>query len=231
MQPMLFKYAPFFFPLDSNIMRSVPNYRTDKVGAFFGYQNIFKRLIDIVGAALLLICLIPIMLALVVLVRMTSPGSAFFCQRRLTKNGKIFTMYKFRTMDLNAESKTGAVFAESGDARITKLGRIMRQTRLDELPQLFNVLVGDMSLIGPRPERPELAESLNNVLPLFKRRLEVKAGLTGLAQTRIGYSSSLRHYRGKVALDAIYIDNCCLFLDMRIALKTLVVLITGFGAR
>lgn len=140
-------------------------------------------------------------------------------------------MYKFRTMVSNAESKTGAVFAEQGDARVTKIGKLMRQTRLDELPQLFNVLAGDMSLIGPRPERPEIAEMLSRKLPLFRKRLDVKAGLTGLAQTRLGYSASLRHYRRKVALDAIYIDNCCLFLDMKIALRTLSVLISSFGAR
>jgi len=134
-------------------------------------------------------------------------------------------------MVLNAETKTGAVWADLGDSRITKLGQFMRRTRFDELPQLYNVFRGDMSLIGPRPERPEFSEMLTEQLPLFKKRMNVKAGLTGLAQTKLGYSASLKHYRRKVALHSIYIDNCCLLLDLRIALKTVSVLISGFGAR
>ena len=195
------------------------------------YDNSVKPVIDFVAALLLLLCFLPLMLIIGVLVEWTSPGTALFCQKRLTKNGRIFTIYKFRTMSSSAESKTGAVFAETSDSRITKFGRILRRTRLDELPQLFNALVGDMSLIGPRPERPELVEKLSAELPLFRKRLAVRAGLTGLAQTRIGYSGNIRHYRRKVALDSIYIDNCCFFLDMRIALKTISVMITGVGAR
>jgi lipopolysaccharide/colanic/teichoic acid biosynthesis glycosyltransferase len=195
------------------------------------YNSIPKRVIDIAGAISLLIVLAPVMLITAVLVKLSSRGPVLFCQKRLTQNGKIFTMLKFRTMVSDAEKGTGAVWAADGDSRVTKLGVFMRRTRLDELPQLFNVLCGDMSLIGPRPERPEFAEMLSNQLPLFEKRLKVKAGLTGLAQTRIGYSASVRHYRRKVALDSIYIDNCCLFLDLRIALKTINVLITGMGAR
>jgi len=195
------------------------------------YTYLPKRIIDLVGAVVLLIILSPVMLLLTLLVPLESHGPIFFKQKRLTKDGQLFTMYKFRTMVNDAELGLGAVWAVRGDGRITRLGRILRRTRLDELPQLFNVIYGDMSLIGPRPERPEFAERLTHLLPLFQKRLSVKAGLTGLAQTRIGYSGSLHHYRQKVKLDSIYIDNCCLFLDLRIALRTVLVVLTGMGAR
>ncbi len=154
-----------------------------------------------------------------------------FSQRRLTRHGKVFTMYKFRTMSVDAEQKTGAVWAVSEDPRVTKIGRVLRKFRIDELPQLLNVLAGDMSLIGPRPERPEIAAKLKKELPAFQRRLEVKAGITGLAQVGSGYASCVRSYQRKLALDLIYINNRCLLLDLRIALKTVFVVLTGAGAR
>jgi len=199
--------------------------------SLFRYTGAPKETFDFVGSSLLLVILSPLLLLISVLIRASSPGPIIFCQKRLTKNGKVFILYKFRTMVLNAETKTGAVWADVGDSRITKLGQFMRRTRFDELPQLYNVFCGDMSLIGPRPERPEFSQMLTEQLPLFKKRTNVKAGLTGLAQTKLGYSASLKHYRRKVALDSIYIDNCCLLLDLRIALKTISVLVSGFGAR
>jgi lipopolysaccharide/colanic/teichoic acid biosynthesis glycosyltransferase len=191
----------------------------------------FKRVFDIVGASLLLVAVCPIMLLAALAVRLGSPGPIIFRQKRLTQGNKVFTLLKFRTMVTDAEDNTGAVWAVDRDPRVTGLGMFLRKTRIDELPQLFNVLAGDMSLIGPRPERPEIAEKLAKELPSFNRRLEVKAGITGLAQVGTGYASCLKSYRKKLALDLIYIQNRCLLLDLRIALKTILVVLTGTGAR
>ena len=191
-----------------------------------------KRGIDIFSASLLLTALSPLMFVLIIAVRISSKGSAIFHQQRLTKDGRIFNMYKFRTMIFNAESSSGPVYSRgSEDPRITKFGRFLRITRLDELPQLINVLIGDMSLIGPRPERPEMAQELAKKLPSFHRRLEVKAGLTGLAQTEGGYADDVDSYRRKLAWDLLYIKNRGILLDIKIAIKTVLVIITGYGAR
>lgn len=193
--------------------------------------DIVKRTFDISGALLLGGILSPVIAATALIVKLGSPGPVIFRQKRLTKDGKVFTLLKFRTMVEDAERDVGAVWAANDDPRVTALGRFLRRTRLDELPQLFNVLQGDMSLIGPRPERPELADQLSKEFPSFHRRLEVKAGITGLAQVGSGYASCLRSYRKKLALDLLYIQNRCMLLDLRIALKTILVIITGSGAR
>jgi lipopolysaccharide/colanic/teichoic acid biosynthesis glycosyltransferase len=163
-------------------------------------------------------------------VRLSSRGPVIYKQRRLTDGSRIFVMYKFRTMLENAERATGAVWAESSDPRVTPVGKFLRKTHLDELPQLLNVLRGDMSLIGPRPERPELLEKLQEELPSFRRRMEVKAGITGLAQTTNGYASCIETYRKKLAFDILYVKNRCFWLDLRIAFRTIYVLLTGSGA-
>ena len=190
-----------------------------------------KRGIDIFGSIALLTAVSPVMLLVFIGVKLSSRGSAIFQQKRLTKNGRSFQMYKFRTMVNDAEKNSGPVYAASGDPRVTLFGRFLRKTRLDELPQLINVLIGDMSLIGPRPERPEMAQDLSVKLPSFHRRLEVKAGLTGFAQIEGGYASDIESYRRKLALDLLYIKNRNLLLDIRIALKTVLVILTGSGAR
>jgi len=196
----------------------------------FGYDT-FKRVFDLLGSSFLILATSPLMIAAVLAVKLTSPGPIVFKQKRLTRGAKIFTLLKFRTMVSNAENSTGAVWAESNDPRITKLGKFLRRTRIDELPQLFNVLAGDMSLIGPRPERPEFSEKLCKEFPSFNKRLEVKAGITGLAQVGSGYAACLSSYRKKLALDLLYIQNRCLLLDLKITLKTVLVIITGSGAR
>jgi len=195
------------------------------------FYDSFKRVSDLVGAMALLLAVSPIMVVTALVVKLSSPGPVVFKQRRLTKGGKEFTLLKFRTMIEHAERGTGAVWAIDADPRITKLGRFLRKTRIDELPQLFNVLSGDMSLIGPRPERPEIAAKLAQELPSFDRRLEVRAGITGLAQVGTGYAACLKSYRKKLALDLIYIQNRCFLLDLRIALKTVLVVLTGTGAK
>ena len=214
---------------DSELDSSALDNSADKLQVI-GY-DIFKRLFDLVGAVLLIVLTSPLMIAAIIAVKITSPGPIVFKQKRLTRGGKIFTLLKFRTMVSNAETGTGAVWAETNDPRVTKLGKFLRRTRIDELPQLFNVLAGDMSIIGPRPERPEFSEKLSKEFPSFNKRLEVKAGITGLAQVGSGYASCLSSYRKKLALDLLYIQNRCLMLDLKISLKTVLVIITGSGAR
>lgn len=194
------------------------------------YENL-KRSLDLFGALFLLILFAPVMLLVAGLVLITSRGPVVFSQERLTKGGVVFTMYKFRSMRLDAELKTGAVWAQSKDPRITPIGKFLRISRLDELPQLFNVIRGDMSLIGPRPERPEIAKELAKQLPGFERRLEVKAGLTGMAQVAAGYASCVETYRKKLEYDLYYVEHFGPMLDIKIALKTVIVMLTGSGAR
>lgn len=196
----------------------------------FTYDNV-KRSIDILVASCLLICLSPLLLFIAFIVALTSRGPVVFKQKRLTSGGKIFTMYKFRTMQANAEEHTGAVWASAYDPRVTRIGRFLRLSRLDELPQLVNVLNGDMSLIGPRPERPEIAAELEKEIPLFRRRIEVKAGITGLAQIAQGYAACMGTYKTKIAFDIEYVENRSFLLDLNIAWKTLKVILTGAGAR
>lgn len=199
------------------------------VGAFV--YDLIKRFFDLCGAASLLLLLSPVMLAIAAAVKISSSGPVVYRQRRLTRGGKEFTMYKFRTMVTNAEKSSGAVWANVKDVRITAIGRFLRSTRLDELPQLINIILGDMSLIGPRPERPELARDLARELPNFNRRMEVRAGLSGLAQVSSGYAACVDSYRIKLAHDIFYVENRSLLLDLKIALKTVTVVLTAFGAR
>lgn len=192
--------------------------------------EIVKGAFDFLVASFLLLLLFPLMLAIAALVKLTSPGPAIYCQVRLTKGGKKFTMFKFRTMRNDAERGTGAVWAKKGDPRVTRIGAFLRKTRLDELPQLVNVLRGEMSLIGPRPERPEIATELVKVLPRFSRRLEVKAGITGLAQTYSGYASNYEDYRRKLALDIMYVRDRSVAMDAAILARTVKVVVSGDGA-
>lgn len=143
--------------------------------------------------------------------------------------GRHFTLYKFRSMRNDAE-KNGAQFAVKGDARVTPLGRFMRKTRLDELPQLWNVICGDMSLVGPRPERPEFIKNLSDEIPGYLDRLGLKPGLTGVAQIVNGYDNNLESFRRKVAFDLMYLRNCCLWNDLKILFRTIRVVLSGSGA-
>ena len=190
----------------------------------------FKRLFDIAGSLLLLALLLPLMILVALLIVSEKWGPIIYRQRRLTEGGRVFTIYKFRTMSLDAESRSGPVWAEKTDSRVTSLGKLLRRSRLDELPQLVNVLIGDMSLIGPRPERPELAAELTRALPDFDQRLGVKAGITGLAQVSSGYANCMESYKTKLKYDLDYVANHSVMLDFRIALKTVSVVLNGNGA-
>lgn len=190
-----------------------------------------KRIFDVLCSLALLTFAVPVMVVVSIAIRLSSPGPAIYCQRRLTDGGKVFTIFKFRTMSTDAESTCGAVWADPKDNRVIPIGRFLRKTRLDELPQLLNVLIGDMSFVGPRPERPEIARQLTKELPAFARRLEVRAGLTGLAQIAAGYADDVESYRKKLAWDILYIKKRSLYLDSVIVIRTIVVVLTGHGAR
>lgn len=152
-----------------------------------------------------------------------------FDRRAKANYGKPFTLYKFRTMRTDAE-KDGAQFATKGDPRVTSIGRFLRKTRLDELPQLWNVLKGEMTLVGPRPERPEFMKELSDEIPNYLDRLGLKPGLTGPAQVINGYDNNIESFRRKVALDLLYLQNCCLWNDIKILFRTIRVVLTGSGA-
>ncbi len=162
------------------------------------------------------------------------PGSreqAAAPERRLTPGeGQVFRIWKFRTMVPNAEAMTGPVWASANDARVTRVGRVLRHLRLDELPQLLNVVQGNMRLIGPRPERPEFVRLLIRDMPDYSRRLEVPPGITGLAQVEREYDSSVDDVRRKLGYDLFYVQNRCWLLDLKIVLKTLDVVLRGRGA-
>jgi lipopolysaccharide/colanic/teichoic acid biosynthesis glycosyltransferase len=180
----------------------------------------FKGLVDLVVGLLLVIPAAPILLVCMVLVKLTSRGPAFYSQVRLGKNGKPFRIYKVRTMRHNCEQKSGIRWSTSGDPRVTFLGRILRATHLDELPQLWNILKGDMSLIGPRPERPEIIEQLQKVIPEYRDRLLVRPGVTGLAQIQLPPDTDVESVRRKVACDRAYIRRLSWWLDCRILALT-----------
>lgn len=194
-------------------------------------EDLDKRLFDILGASVLLLFSLPLMLLVAIAVLLLSGRPVLFGQRRLTTGGREFTMWKFRSMSRDAEVKSGPVWATVNDPRVTPLGRFLRRTRLDELPQIFNVLAGDMSLVGPRPERPEMADKLRESLRWFDKRLEVKAGLTGLAQVEAGYSGDMDDYRDKLALDILYVRKKSILLDLIIGFKTIKVILSGSGSR
>lgn len=189
-----------------------------------------KRASDIAMSAMALVVISPFFLLIALLVRASSRGPIIYRQQRLAQGGRPFQMLKFRTMSLGAEGITGAVFAVENDPRVTRVGRVLRRCRLDELPQLLNVLRGEMSLVGPRPERPEFVRDLEVAHPRFAERLAVPAGLTGLAQVSVGYSSSKRQYRHKLQCDRLYIQRRSVGLDLWILCRTVAVVCTGKGA-
>lgn len=182
-----------------------------------------KRCLDIILSLLAGILLVIPMIFITILIRIDSPGKAIFSQTRLGKDEKPFTIYKFRSMYLDAE-KNGAQWAEECDSRVTKVGKVLRNTRLDELPQLFNILKGDMSIVGPRPERPEFYEVFDTYIVGFRQRMKVKPGLTGHAQVIGGYSFLPEE---KIVLDLEYIKKCSLKFDLLIVVKTIGVVFKG----
>ena len=180
-------------------------------------QMFCKRLMDVVFSLLGLVISAPFFLLIAISIKLTDRGPVFYKQTRLTKDGKTFEIYKFRTMIQNAEKYSGAVLASEHDPRILLVGRLLRATRLDELPQIFNILKGEMSIVGPRPERPELAAEIEKEIPEFSYRLKVKAGLTGSAQVYGKYNTTSYD---KLKLDLTYIRNYSIFLDLKLIFMT-----------
>jgi sugar transferase (PEP-CTERM system associated) len=180
-----------------------------------------KRIADIVSAAVGLVLASPLMLLAAVLIKVTSPGPVLYHQVRVGQHGVNFRVHKFRSMKPDAEAATGAVWAKAGDdPRVTPVGRILRRTRLDELPQFWNVLVGDMSMVGPRPERPEFVEDLTTEIPFYGQRHVLKPGVTGWAQVRYTYGASVEDAMEKLQYDLFYIKNLSMALDLYIILET-----------
>ena len=193
------------------------------------WERILKRLLDIIFSLFFIIVSLPLMIFTIILIVWDTPGGAIYTQKRVGKKGKEFTVIKFRSMVKNAEEKTGAVWAEKYDPRITKVGRFIRGTRLDEFPQLFNILMGDMSFVGPRPERKIFVDQFTKEIPLYSRRLNVKPGLTGWAQVKHKYDESIDDVKVKLAYDIFYLENMSLLLDLKIILQTIIVMLKFKG--
>ena len=179
-----------------------------------------KAILDFAIALVLFVVTFPLMLMVGLLVRLTSYGPAIYSQLRVGRGGKPFWIYKFRTMRHECEKGSGAQWSHPGDSRITVVGRFLRASHLDELPQLLNVLFGQMSLVGPRPERPEFTPRLTQVIPSYERRMLVRPGVTGLAQVQLPPDSDLNSVRRKLQYDLWYIDQGSVWLDLRLILCT-----------
>ena len=190
-----------------------------------------KRTFDVVSVILGLVVLSPLLLLAAVLVKATSKGPIIYSQTRVGKDGQLFEIFKFRTMRVDAEKDSGPVWAKTNDNRLTPVGGFLRKTHVDELPQLINILKGEMSLIGPRPERPVFVEDFKEKITDYERRLDVKPGLTGLAQVFHRYDETINDVRKKVKYDLLYIKKVCFLSDLRILLRTVRVVITGEGAK
>lgn len=195
--------------------------------AFYAF---FKRCVDVLAVVVTSPLTIPVMLVTAIAVKMDSPGAAFFIQNRVGQGDRDYRIYKFRSMCSNSE-KDGAQLAQAGDMRVTRVGRVIRKTRLDELPQFYNVLKGEMSLIGPRPEQRAFVEQFEKEIPFYAYRHVVKPGITGWAQVVQGYASDADDTRVKLQHDFYYIKHFSLWLDILIIFKTIKTVLTGFGAR
>ena len=195
------------------------------------FKRIFKQIFDIFFAVIGLLIIMPLLPFIALLIKISSRGPVFFQQVRTGEGGKEFILYKFRTMHQNAESRTGAVWAQKNDPRITRVGKFLRKSRIDEIPQLFNVLKGEMSFIGPRPERPEFIKKLETIIPYYSERHSVKPGITGWAQIKYPYGASVEDAIEKLRYDLFYVKHSSLFLDLLIFLETIKVVLFGRGGR
>ena len=193
------------------------------------WEKTIKRGIDIAVSSLILFVGLPIWLIVALVIKIDSSGSIFYTQERVGKDEKRFKIIKFRSMQHNAEADSGPTWAGKEDPRTTRVGKFLRKARLDEIPQLINVLDGDMSLVGPRPERPYFVEQLSKEIPLYKRRLKVRPGVTGWAQVKHKYDESIDDVRKKIQYDLYYIENMSLRMDLKILFRTIAVVLLGKG--
>lgn len=192
-----------------------------------GWRLVLKRAIDSIGAAVGLMVFAPVMTLIAVAVKVTSRGPMFYSQERVGRFGDLFHIYKFRTMRVDAEANGPVWSSGTEDARLTPIGGFLRRSHLDELPQLFNVLRGEMSLVGPRPERPHFVESLNEAIPRYDERLYIRPGVTGLAQVYLPADQNIEDVKRKLRFDLLYVKRMCLLLDARIIAWTFLLLVTG----
>ncbi|MGA3243699.1 MAG: sugar transferase [Bacteroidota bacterium] len=193
------------------------------------WEESLKRALDVLASLLILVVGSPFWLLVAVLIKLNSPGPVLYGQERLGKNGKPFRIFKFRSMHADAEKKSGPVWATKRDPRVTAVGRIIRRLHIDEVPQFINVLRGDMSLVGPRPERSFFVEKLSAELPLYKRRLKVRPGITGWAQVKHKYDESIEDVKVKLKYDLFYIENMSWRMDLKILFNTFYVMMMGKG--
>lgn len=200
-------------------------FRTGRADAFL------KRALDLGAAVALAVLAAPLMLLVAALVKLDSPGPVFYSQERVGRRGRVFRLSKFRTMRIDAEADGRPVWATPGDRRVTRVGRFLRTTRMDEIPQILSVLRGDMSFVGPRPERPFFVEQIKQVVPFYELREAVKPGITGWAQLRYPYGASVDDARAKLEYDLYYMKNRTFFLDLSIIFHTVRHVIKGRGAR
>ena len=190
----------------------------------------FKRYSDLLLAILGVMVTSPLLIFAAILIKLTSKGPVIYKQNRVGENGTVFRIFKLRTMVVDAEKGTGAVWAKENDPRITSVGRVLRKTHIDEIPQLFNVTKGEMSIVGPRPERPEMVRSFRDLIVDYERRLQIKPGITGLAQVFHKYDETIADVKKKIKYDILYIRRMCLWVDLRIMAQTCLVVLTGKGA-
>ncbi|OGX15219.1 MAG: hypothetical protein A2166_00315 [Omnitrophica WOR_2 bacterium RBG_13_41_10] len=191
----------------------------------------FKRATDVALSIFGLVIVSPILAFAAAMIKLNSRGPLLYKQKRVGKEDEVFEIYKLRTMRVDAEKDTGAVWAKENDPRITSVGRILRKAHIDEIPQLINVLKGDMSIVGPRPERPEMVRDFKTLIYDYEKRLQIKPGITGLAQVYHKYDETIEDVKKKIKYDILYIKKMCLLVDLRIMARTFTAVLTGRGAR
>ncbi len=194
------------------------------------WQKIVKVFIDYFISICVLLIGLPLWIVFAIMIKLDSKGSVFYRQERVGKGGKIFKVFKFRSMVTDAEKRSGPIWAGKNDSRVTRIGRNLRKSRMDEIPQLINVIRGEMSIVGPRPERPVFVEELRKMYPFYQKRLTIKPGLTGWAQVKLEYDTDMESVANKLRYDFFYIENQSIFLDLEILARTLKVVLTGAGA-
>jgi exopolysaccharide biosynthesis polyprenyl glycosylphosphotransferase len=194
-------------------------------------QDVLRRGLDIAGSLCLLLFTLPLLLVTAAAIRLDSPGPVLYRQERVGRGGRVFTLYKFRSMRVDAEAAGAPRWASRRDDRVTRVGRLIRLTRIDEIPQALNVLAGDMSLVGPRPERPAFVEQLSRAIPHYDDRAVVRPGITGWAQVNYPYGASVEDARMKLAYDLYYVKHRSLFLDLLILVATVRVVLFQEGSR
>jgi exopolysaccharide biosynthesis polyprenyl glycosylphosphotransferase len=193
------------------------------------WEKKLKRVMDLLLSFLLIVITLPATIITAIAIKLESKGPVFYKQERSGLNGKVFKIYKFRSMVQDAEKGTGPVWSTKGDSRITRVGKFIRKVRLDEIPQVINIFRGDMSFVGPRPERPVFVEKLSQEIPLYKRRLKVRPGITGWAQVKHKYDETVEDVKVKLRYDLFYIENMSLRMDFKILFKTIFVVLFGKG--